>query len=67
MSLHHYEVDMSQLSSDEKTVLTQRINRLAETDLAWNSVTQSGTFFIDEKTNLTKLQIPSECRLTRIP
>lgn len=47
MSLHQYEVDFSQLTLDERTALTDRIEKMSFNGLHWKSGFQSAVFFVE--------------------
>lgn len=67
MSLHQYEVDFSQLTLDERTVLIDRIEKMSFNGLLWKSGFQSAVFFIDEDFDVNFLNIPACCSLRRVP
>lgn len=66
MALHQYEIDFSPLSSDERTDLIERIENFSFNGLHWKQGFQSAVFFIDETSNVSFLNIPAVCRLTRV-
>lgn len=66
MSLHQYEVDFSPLSLDEKNTLTDRIENYSFNGLHWKQGFQSAIFFVDEKFDVSFLNVPACCRLSRL-
>ena len=67
MPLHQYEVDFSQLTLDERTVLMDRIEKMSFNGLHWKSGFQSAIFFVDEDFDVSFLNVPACCSLRRVP
>lgn len=66
MSLRQYEIDFSPLSLDEKTALLERIENFSFNGLHWNQGFQSAVFFVEENFDISCLNVPAECRLSRL-
>ncbi len=66
MSLHQYEIDFSPLSLDERTVLTKRIEDYSYTGLHLKQGFQSAIFFVEDNFDISFLDVPAECRLSRL-
>lgn len=65
MSLKKYTVDFSKLSSDEKTILMDKIESLSFNGLSYNPFLQIGEFFVYEGFDISLLNVPDLCSLTR--
>ncbi len=65
MSLVKYRISFSGLSSDEKELLSQRIDAMSWNGLFWHSDFQSAYFYVDDCADLSSFNIPDSCHLTR--
>ena len=66
MSLHKYVVDLSKLNPDEKSNLMDEIEPISFNGLFYNPSTQIGEFFVYENFDVSLLNIPDSCNLTRV-
>lgn len=66
MSLHQYEIDFSSLSLDEKTILIDRIENVSFNGLLWKQGFQSANFFVEDSFDISSLNVPVCCRLSRL-
>ncbi len=66
MALHQYEVNFSSLSLDEKNTLVDRIENFSFNGLHWKQGFQSAVFFVDEKFDISFLDVPANCLLSRV-
>lgn len=66
MGLHQYEIDFSQLSSDEKNRFLEHLENFTFNGLFWNENFQSAVFFTDEDLDISLLNVPDCCHLKRI-
>lgn len=66
MPLHQYEIDFSPLSLDEKAALSNRIEDYSFNGLHWKPGFQSAIFFVEESFDISFLNIPAECGLSRL-
>lgn len=66
MALHQYEVCFSSLSADKRADLIERIENFSFNGLHWKQGFQSAVFFIDETSDVSFLNVPAACRLTRV-
>ena len=66
MSLHQYEIDFSSLSPDEKNTLSERIENFSFNGLCWKQDFQSAIFFIEENFDISFLNVPIKCQLSRL-
>ena len=66
MSLHKYSLDFSELTSDEKAALIDRIERFSWNGLMWDFDFQHAQFFVNETDNLSIFNIPASCHLKRL-
>lgn len=67
MSLHRYKISLSDLGIDEKTNLMQRLDSMTWNGTLWNRHQQTLEFYVDESFDISLLDIPLQCHLTRIP
>ena len=65
MSLKKYTIDFSKLSADEKTNLMDKIESLSFNGLFYNPPLQIGEFFVYEDFDISLLNVPDVCNLTR--
>lgn len=66
MSLYQYEIDFSPLSLDEKTALSEHIEDFSFNGLHWKQGFQSAVFFVEENFDISCLNVPACCHLSRL-
>lgn len=67
MALHKYSFCITPLSVEERAKLIEYLEPRVYTGLSWDQNFQNAFFFLDEKEEVSNLNIPAVCNLTRIP
>ena len=60
------KIDFSPLSLDEKAALSERIENISFNGLHWKQGFQSAIFFVEEDFDISCLNVPAGCRLSRL-
>lgn len=66
MSLLRYEVDFSQLSSDERAFAENLLDNISYNSLIWKQNFQSAEFFVEDGTDIKSLDLPASCHIRKI-
>lgn len=66
MSLHQYKIDFSSISNDEKETLIKLINTISFNGVIWEHDFKHAVFEIDGEFDISSLNFPVNCHLTRL-